>query len=117
MEGYPDWSYIVFGAAVTTSILGAIGLLMRKSWTPMLFMISLVAILINQFYPIVATNYMEVFGSEGIYMPIILTAIGAALLFYAKQCAKKGWFGWSYYVSRAIRSLRHQILRRISRTV
>lgn len=91
MEGFPAWGYIVFGTAVTTGILGAIGLLMRKSWTPLVFTISLLAILVNQFYPIVATNYMEIFGSSSIFMPIIITAIGAALLFYSKQCDKKGW--------------------------
>lgn len=91
MSGYPGWGYLVFGTAVTTGLLGSIGLLLRKSWTPMLFMISLVAIIINQFYPILFTDYMEAFGTGSIGMPIIITVIGLALLLYAKSCQKKGW--------------------------
>ncbi len=91
MESYPTWGYLIFGTAVTTGLLGAIGLLMKKSWTTMLFTISLIAIIINQFYPILFTDYMEVFGSGSIWLPIIITLIGVALLIYAKGCEKKGW--------------------------
>lgn len=91
MDGFPTWGYIVFGAAVTTGLIGAIGLMMRKRWTPLLFTISLIAIIINQFYPIVFTNYMEVFGSGSIGLPIVITAIAVALLIYARQCEKRDW--------------------------
>lgn len=92
MDTFPAWGYIVFGTAVTTGILGSIGLFMRKKWAGLLFLISFVAILINQFYPILFTNYMEVFGGAStLTLPVILTAVSIALWYYAKQCDAKGW--------------------------
>ena len=92
MATFPAWGYIVFGTAVTTGLLGSIGLLMRKKWSVLVFLISIVAILINQFYPILFTDYMEVFGGAStLTLPIILIAVSIALWYYAKQCDAKGW--------------------------
>jgi len=92
MQDFPAWAYVVFGTAVTTGLLGAIGLVMKKKWSVLLFTISLVTILINQFYPILFTNYMEIFGGMStLTLPVIITAIGALLLWYAKQCDAKEW--------------------------
>ncbi len=92
MEQFPTWGMIIFGTAVTTGIIASIGLLLRKSWTPLLFLISLIAILINQFYPILFTNYMELFGPTSWVLPVVITGIGLALLIYSKRCEQKGWF-------------------------
>ncbi|MFT4568605.1 MAG: hypothetical protein ACI9FN_003574 [Saprospiraceae bacterium] len=92
MDGYPAWGFIVFGTAVTTGLLGSIGLLLRKKWAILLFLISLITLLINQFYPILFTNYMEIFGGAStLILPIILAAVAIALWYYAKQCDAKGW--------------------------
>lgn len=92
MDGFPAWGYIIFGTAVTTGLLGSIGLLLRKRWSILLFLISIVTILINQFYPILFTNYMEVFGGAStLTLPIILVAVAIGLWYYAKQCDAKGW--------------------------
>ena len=92
MDGFPAWGYIVFGTAVTTGLLGSIGLFLRKKWSILLFLISLISLIINQFYPILFTNYMEIFGGAStLILPIILTAVAIALWYYAKQCDSKGW--------------------------
>lgn len=91
MTQFPTWGYVVFGAAVTTGILGAIGLLMRKRWAALPLTISLVFVLINQFYPIVATNYMEVFGAKSIYFPIFISLMSALQLLYARYMGKQHW--------------------------
>ena len=92
MDGFPAWGFIVFGTAVTTGLLGSIGLLMKKKWSVLLFLISIVTILINQFYPILFTDYMEIFGGAStLGLPIVITAVGIALWYYAKQCDAKGW--------------------------
>ena len=92
MDTFPAWGFIVFGTAVTTGSLGSIGLLLKKKWAVLLFLISIIAILINQFYPILFTDYMDIFGGTStLGLPIVITAVGGALWFYAKQCDAKGW--------------------------
>ena len=92
MDGFPAWGFIVFGTAVTTGLLGSIGLLLRKKWAVLLFLISIITILINQFYPILFTDYMDIFGGAStLGLPITITAVGIALWYYAKQCYAKGW--------------------------
>jgi len=92
MSNFPAWGFIVFGTAVTTGLLGSIGLLMRKKWSVLLFLISIITIIINQFYPILFTDFMEIFGGAStLVLPLIITAVGIALWLYAKQCHAKGW--------------------------
>lgn len=92
MREFPAWGYIVFGTAVTTGILGSIGLLLKKKWSTLVLLISLVTILINQLYPFLFTNYMSIFGgATTLILPLIITAVGIALWYYARQSAAKGW--------------------------
>jgi hypothetical protein len=92
MESFPGWAYIIFGTAVTTGLLGSIGLFFRKKWTPLLFLISLITLVINQFHPILFTNYMEIFGGiTSIIFPVIITALGVYFWYYSRSADQKGW--------------------------
>src|SRR5262245_35499538 len=43
----PTWLFVDYGVAVFTGLLGTIGLLMRKRWATTLFVISLIAVVVQ----------------------------------------------------------------------
>ena len=65
--------------------------LLRKKWATPLFLISLLAVLINNSYSFFATNSAEIYGTlNGIIMPLIIVAISIFLYMYSKKVAANG---------------------------
>ena len=62
MESLPSWYAFVFGIAVFTGVLGCFLLLARKKLAVPLFGISLLTVLVIEFYWLFATDIMEVSG-------------------------------------------------------
>lgn len=91
MEALPSWYTIVFGIATIGGVLGCIMLLARKKLAVGLFLISLIAVLIQMGYWLFATDAMDVMGPQAAIMPMIVIAIGIFLYFYSKGAAQKGW--------------------------
>jgi|TARA_R110002020_G_scaffold4110_1_gene18245 hypothetical protein len=91
MESLPSWYAIVFGIAVFTGVLGCFLLLARKKLAVPLFGISLLTVLVIEFYWLFATDIMEVSGLVAAVMPLIVIAISIFMYFYSKGAAQKGW--------------------------
>lgn len=91
MDSLPSWYTGVFATAVFAGVLGSIFLLIRKKWAINTFLISLVAILIQMGYWLLATDAMVVYGTEAIFMPLVVIIIGAFLYWYSKSVHQKGW--------------------------
>lgn len=89
-DATPLWIYIVFAIAVFTGLLASIGLLLKKSWSVNLFLISLIAILIQFGHNIFATDLIDILGASAVIMPIVVIAIAAFLYYYARKNAAKG---------------------------
>jgi len=88
----PAWSTGLFAIAVFAGLLGSFLLLMRKKLATPVFLISLIAVLINMGYSFFATNQTEVFGTiDGIVMPIIVIIIAVFLYMYSKKSGEKSW--------------------------
>lgn len=92
-ESTPSWLKIFYGIAVIGGTLGCIALLIRKSFAIELFIISLVAVLIQMCYSLFLTNAVEVYGIISAIMPIVVIGIGVFLLWYARSAKTKGWIG------------------------
>ncbi|MGB0788074.1 MAG: hypothetical protein ACPGQR_00910 [Marinirhabdus sp.] len=91
MNSAPSWGVYVYGAAVLFGTLASFLLLARKKVAVLLFLLSLLAILIQMGYWIFVMDAVGVIGAEAIVMPLIVIAIGIFLYFYSKGAAKKGW--------------------------
>lgn len=89
-DSNPGWLYVVFGIAVVTGVLGCIGLLMKKSWATTAFIISLVAILIQDAYSFFATDLIEKLGLGAIGMPLVVILIAVFLIYYSKKNTATG---------------------------
>ena len=91
MESLPSWYAIVFGITVFTGVLGCFLLLARKKLAVPLFGISLLTVLVIEFYWLFATDIMEVSVLVAAVMPLIVIAISIFMYFYSKGAAQKGW--------------------------
>lgn len=87
----PTWVTIAYGTAVTAGVLGCVFLLMRKLWAIPLFIVSLVAILVQDTYSFVLSDAMKVFGTGVIAIPIVVLVIAIGLVFYSRSAKDKGW--------------------------
>ncbi len=92
MNATPPWIYIIFAIAVFGGFLGCLGLILKKAWAIPLFLISLIAIILQMGYSMFMADTIKVYGTMiGVVMPILVIAIGVFLWYYAKSSQQKGW--------------------------
>jgi hypothetical protein len=88
----PQWLFAVYGVAIFSGLGGAIGLLLRKSWATTLFILSLVAIIVQFGYTFIAMRAVELLGAAAaIPFPLVIFLIGVALVWFAQKSRKMGW--------------------------
>ncbi|MDC7993585.1 hypothetical protein [Altibacter sp. HG106] len=87
----PSWYQIVFAIAVFSGFLGSLLLIARKKAAKPLFLLSLVAVLVQMGYWLFATDIMELHGIQAAIMPLIVITISIFLYFYSKGALQKGW--------------------------
>jgi len=90
-EATPAWLYIIFAIAVITGTLGCIGLLMRKRWASTMFLVSLVAVIIQFGYNLFGTELLSALGNSAAIMPIVVVLVAALLYFYSKRSYARSW--------------------------
>lgn len=88
----PSWLFVVYGVAIFSGLLGAIGLLLRKRWATSLFLLSLLAVIVQFGYTFAAMRAIQVLGAaQALPFPILIFAIGAALWWFSGYAGKRGW--------------------------
>lgn len=92
-EATPSWLNIVFGIGVFGGVLGAIGLLIKKKWATPLFLISLIAVVVQMVSVFALTPAWAVYGPAGLIMPVIVVLIALLLWRYSGKAAARGWLG------------------------
>lgn len=89
---YPAWTTIVFAIAVFAGLLGAIGLVLKKKWSKMVFIISLMAIIPQMIHNVFFTSSIEVYGAaQAATMPAMVVVFGLFLVWFSMFGIKKGW--------------------------
>ena len=90
--GYPLWTSIVFAIAVFGGLFGAIGLLLKRKWAKLAFVISFCAIVPQMIHNVFFTKSIEVYGpGQAAMMPIMLVVFGLFLIWFSSYSIKKGW--------------------------
>lgn len=88
----PQWLFIVYAIAIFSGLIGAIGLLVRKSWAIPALAVSLVAIIVQFGYTFLAMDAIRVLGAgAALPFPIVIFTIGLLLLWFAIRSKKSGW--------------------------
>ena len=91
MESSPAWATGAFAIAVFGGTLACVGLLLKKAWSAPLFLVSLVAIVVQFTHWLFMTAAMEVYGMEALGMPLLVTVIAIFLVWYSRSAKAKGW--------------------------
>ena len=87
----PIWATSAFAIAVTAGAAGCILLLLRSLWAVPLFLVSLVAILVQMYHAFVIADALEVLGWIGAIRPTLIVAIGVGLIWYSRMAKDNGW--------------------------
>ena len=90
----PAWYNWIFAAAVGASLVGSIALLLRSAMARPLYLVSLVAVIV-QFGWLFATTDILVargFAATAIF-PIIIIAVAAFQIWFAGLAVRRGWIG------------------------
>ncbi|MFL6548420.1 MAG: hypothetical protein ACJ8OJ_06965 [Povalibacter sp.] len=88
----PQWLFVVYAVAIFSGLAGAIGLVIRKSWAIPLFVVSLVAVVIQFGYTFMAMHAVELLGAgAALPFPLVIFLIGAALLWFSIRAKRSNW--------------------------
>lgn len=89
---YPLWTTIVFAIAVIAGMIGAIGLVLKKKWSKVAFIISLLAIIPQMIHNVFFTKSIQVYGAvEAVTMPALVVVFGIFLVWFSMLGIKKNW--------------------------
>jgi len=88
----PVWYNYVFALAVLAGFLGAVGLLTRSPAVGVLFIVSLLAAVIQFGYLFVATDVIEQKGAGVVLpFPILILVIGIFSIWFAGLAKRRDW--------------------------
>ena len=89
---YPLWTTIVFAIAVFFGFIGSLGLVLKKKWSKLAFIISLCAIIPQMIHNVFFTKSMDVYGpGEAATMPVMVIVFGIFLVWFSNYAIKKNW--------------------------
>jgi len=91
MLSYPAWASVAFGAAVIFGVLASILLLMKKAFSFECYLISLIAVVIQDYHWFVMENVIPVLGMSSLVMPSLVLIVGIGLLLLSHKGKQDGW--------------------------
>ena len=89
-DQYPLWTNIVFAIATFGGFAASIGLILRKKWTKMLFIISLLAIIPQMIHNVFFTTSVDVYGiAQAVTMPALVVVLAIFFVWFTAFAEKK----------------------------
>lgn len=87
---FPAWAVGAWAIAVWSSLLGSLGLLLRRKWAVWLFGIAIAAMILTTIHNFALSDGMAIMGTAGAVFACLIWLIALALFFYARAMAKRG---------------------------
>ena len=91
LEQTPVWATAAYATAVTAGVIGAVLMLLRKALALPLFIVSFVAVLIQDFEAFVLSDVVAVWGTSAFTLPAIVILICIFEICYSNSAKAKGW--------------------------
>lgn len=92
IDGFPLWAQFGWGLGVWMGLLGSVLLLVRSRWAVHALGLSLAGMILSFGFQFTGAPPMP--GEEQVgamkYMPLVIAAVGAALLYYAYRQRQRG---------------------------
>ena len=89
-EATPGWLYVFYGIATIGGVLGSLGLLLRRRWAVPVFLVALIALVLQVLGSYLATPAWSVNGAAGLGFPVLLVAIAFGLWWFSRRMAARG---------------------------
>lgn len=86
----PAWVWIAYAIAVGAGTLGAVLLLMKKATAASLFLLSLIAVVVQFGYTFLGTDLLALKGPSVIAFPAFIVVMAIIQLLYARNLVGKG---------------------------
>ena len=86
----PAWVWIAYAIAVGAGTLGAVLLLMKKATAASLFLLSLIAVVVQFGYTFLGTDLLAVKGPSVFAFPAFIVVMAIIQLLYARNLVGKG---------------------------
>jgi len=86
----PAWITGAFAIAVFAGVFGCVGLLIRKKWAVILFVISIIAVIAQTTYNLYIQKFMEV-PLQHMIWSLVVILIAIFLVWFSRNAAKKNW--------------------------
>lgn len=87
----PAWALVATAVAVVGGALGCLGLLLRRRWAPLLLVISLGGILVQDFGLFVLVDGASLAGPGAVATQAIVLAVGIGLVLVARHALARNW--------------------------
>lgn len=91
MDNTPAWVTAAFAIAVFSALLASLGLLLRKKWAKPLFLLSLVAVIVQMVYTYFLSGAEISMDPASTGLTISIIAIALLLYWFAKKSVAKKW--------------------------
>ena len=86
----PAWGHSGYAIAVNAGVLGAILLLLRKTWAIPMFVLSLVGALVQDLDAFVLRDAIEAWGPGGIAIPVAVIIVCVFEIWYSRALKANG---------------------------
>lgn len=90
-EATPWWIYAAYGIAVWVGLFAAILLLLRRRHCEPLFLVSLVAVIVQFGGVFVVQELRDAVTPDAFTLPIVIALIAYGLWHFARHSRKRGW--------------------------
>ncbi|MEM7360999.1 MAG: hypothetical protein AAF431_18045 [Pseudomonadota bacterium] len=87
----PDWAVWAFAVAVFAGLLGSILLLLKRKLASQVFLLSLVALLVQNYFWFGMAKAHQHFPASSQVMPALVIVIAIFLIWFARNSTARGW--------------------------
>ncbi|MGY0650996.1 hypothetical protein ACW7GZ_03850 [Luteimonas sp. A537] len=88
-EAAPAWLYIFYGVATIGGVIGSLGLLLRRRWAVPVYLVALVALVLQVLASYSVTPAWSLGGVASLGFPVLLVAIAIALWLFARRMSAR----------------------------
>ena len=89
----PAWAVGATAVAVWFGALGSLALILRKRWATSLLVLSLLGVLVQDYWLFLVSDAARVSGPAAVIMQVVVLAVAIALVMLSFRAAKRGWLG------------------------
>ncbi|SMO38117.1 hypothetical protein SAMN06265379_101401 [Saccharicrinis carchari] len=89
---YSTWTIIVFAIATFGGLIASIGLMLKRKWAQIFFILSFLAIVPQMIHNVFFTRSIDIYGlAQAITMPVLVVLIGVFAIWFSSFSKKKEW--------------------------